>query len=1004
MTAPACQPLDPAARAGSASTVPETDGGRRQLTGAVRSPTGAVAPYHAVVFDLEGVVTDTAGVPTEARHGVRVFPGTAALLRRLHAGGVPIGLVTSSRTAAEPLAAAGLADLFDAVVDGTEVADVPIRAKPHPALFLEAARRLHADPAHVAVVEDSTDGVAAARAGGFGWVVGVDRGGQRASLEAAGADIVVGDVAQLDLGALRAGPWRLVYEGFDPAHEPHREALTAVGNGYMATRGAAPESSADGVHYPGSYLAGVYNRVLSTVRGRDMETEHLVNVPNWLPLDLRADQPGQAGAWWSDGGFAVQRERRELDLRHGVLTRHAVLVDPAGRRLHLAQRRLVSMARSHAAGLETTLTAEGWTGPVTVRSGVDAGVQNTNVTDDAELVHEHWTCVTGRLAEPATVLVEAETRQSRIRVAVAARTTVTGATTGPVRLERLGHRFALEFTLQLSAGHPVVIDKTAAVFSSRDTAIASPADATLLELARAGDRFADLLADHAAAWERLWHRFIVDIEADPETRLVLNLHTFHLLQSISPHTAAVDAGVPARGLHGEGYRGHVFWDELFVLPLITLRLPEVTRALLDYRWRRLDAARDAARQHGLPGALFPWQSGSDGREETPSQLFNPRSQRWMPDNSRRQRHVGLAVAVSVWQYCQATGDLAWLAERGAELMIEVARLFTALASYDPDDDRFHIAGVMGPDEYHDGYPDAPGRGLRDSAYTNVLTAWVCQQTEEALTVLEGQRCADLVERLAVTPEERARWGRLSRRMAVPFHGDGILSQFDGYHRLAELDWDRYRSTYGDIGRLDLILEAEGDSTNRYQLSKQADVLMLLYLLGSEDLLGLLHRLGYPVPADALPRTVDYYLARTAHGSTLSRVVHASVLAGFDQTRAWDIFRDALVADLDDTQGGTTGEGIHLGAMAGTVDVVLRTFAGLRIDRDTVRLAPRLPHQLSQASFQVRCHDHVLDLALTRRHLTVVLHPCAGAPLQLRIGGRTWTLMPGASETFPLPPS
>ena len=145
------------------------------------------------------------------------------------------------------------------------------------------------------------------------WWCGVDRGRNRAALEAAGADVVVGDVEQLDLEALRAGPWRMIYEGFDPAHESHWEALTALGNGYLVTRGAAPACRADGVHYPGTYLAGVYNRLVSSVQGREVETEHLVNAPNWLPLDVGLGAGGSdTQSWWSSGAFTVAEERREL--------------------------------------------------------------------------------------------------------------------------------------------------------------------------------------------------------------------------------------------------------------------------------------------------------------------------------------------------------------------------------------------------------------------------------------------------------------------------------------------------------------------------------------------------------------------------------------------------------------------------------------------------------------------------------------------------------------------
>ena len=936
-----------------------------------------------------------------AEHGVRVFSGTVDLLRRLRAGGVPVALVTASRNAVSMLASADLVGVFDVVVDGERAAELGLAGKPDPAMFLEAARQLGVEPARAAVVEDATSGVRAARRGGFGLVVGIDRAGQRDELEAAGAHVVVTDVSQLDLGALRADPWVLVYEGFDPAPEGHREALTALGNGYLGTRGTAPESVSDGVHYPGTYLAGVYNRLTSAVHGRRVEDEHLVNAPNWLHLDLRTD----TGPWWSTGGLTVSRERRELDLRRGVLTRSAVLTDDEGRRLRVTQRRLVSMARPHLAGLETTLVAEGWSGPVSVVSGIDAGVTNANVAEYADLANRHLRTVAAEEVCPGTLLVEVQTTQSGVRIATAARTTLTHH--DPVTaagVQPVGDRHVHRFDLTLRDGEPVTIDKTVAVFTSRDPAIASPRVAALAELARVPAGFGDLLPAHEQAWARLWGRFGVELDADRQTQLVLNLHVFHLLQSLSEHTASVDAGVPARGLHGEGYRGHVFWDELFVLPVLTAHLPWVSRSLLDYRWRRLDTARQAATKAGLVGAMFPWQSGSDGREETPPELYNRRSGRWMPDNSQLQRHVGLAVAFNAWQYYQATGDVAWLAHRGADLIIEVARLFAALATYDPPEDRFHIDTVMGPDEYHDGYPDAPGQGLRDNAYTNVLAAWVCARATDVLAVVAGHDCDDLHARLSIGTQEPGQWMHLSRRLAVPLHGDGIISQFDGYEALAELDWEHYRASYGNIGRLDLILEAEGDSTNRYKLAKQADVLMLVHLLGPEGLLETLEGLGYPTTSEALTRTVNYYLARTADGSTLSRVVHASVLARIDPARAWRIFRNALAADLDDTQGGTTSEGIHLGAMAGTVDIITRSFAGLRTQDDTLTFDPQLPDGLHRAQFQIQHRGQRIRVSLDRTGLHLAADPCRANPrVRVIVAGAIATLTGGQACEFPPAP-
>ena len=932
-----------------------------------------------------------------ARNGVRAYPGTTALLVRLRAAGIPVGLVTASRNARTLLTAAGLDTGFDVIVDGQTVADQNLPGKPNPAMFLEAARRLGASPDRTAVIEDAAAGVQAGRRGGFGLVVGIDRFGHREQLEAAGADIVLGDVAELDLGVSLTDPWTLVYEGFDPAHEGHREVLTALGNGYMATRGTRPEHEDDGVHYPGTYLAGVYNRTTNTIHGRDLDEEQLVNVPNWLPMDLRIG----AGPWWSSGDILASEERSELDLRRGMLTRRALLSGPDGEQLTVVQRRLVSMDNPHLAMLETTLTAQGFSGTVSIRAGIDAGVSNANVRDYAGTGQRHLTGPDFTEIGTDTVLCLVRTSQSRIRIALAVRTVFDGAGPSTSSVGSGGVRHMRQFDLLLADGHAVSVTRTAALVTSRDGAISSPETAALKQLSRNSGGFTALLTDHEAVWGRLWRRFGISIDSDRQSQLVLNLHVFHLLQTISVHTAALDAGVPARGLHGEGYRGHVFWDELFVFPVIGIRLPEVSRALLEYRWRRLDAARSAAREQGLRGALFPWQSGSDGREETPRQLYNARSGRWMSDNSSRQRHVGLAVAYNAWQHFQATGDREWLAARGGELIIEVTRMFASLATLDTEEGRFHLSGVMGPDEYHDGYPDEPGAGLRDNAYTNVLLSWLCERAADVLRELTGHPGADLTDRLRVTEEEIRHWSRLSCRLAVPFHADGVLSQFEGYEGLAELNWGRYRATYGNIGRLDLILEAENDATNRYKLAKQADVLMLIYLLGPAGVIRQLDHLGYRFTEPDLERSVEYYLARTANGSTLSRVVHASVLARVDESRAWEVFREALVADLDDTQGGTTREGIHLGAMSGTVDVVVRAFAGLQTEGDALAFSPRLPARLGSVGFQIRYRGHRVEVSLSPGTLRVRLQPCSAPPVKISVEGLYAELSGGDEMDFPV---
>jgi trehalose/maltose hydrolase-like predicted phosphorylase len=441
---------------------------------------------------------------------------------------------------------------------------------------------------------------------------------------------------------------------------------------------------------------------------------------------------------------------------------------------------------------------------------------------------------------------------------------------------------------------------------------------------------------------------------------------------------------------------------MFVFPYLTLRMPDLARALLLYRWRRLTQARKAAHETGQAGAMFPWQSGASGREETQTMHLNPRSGRWLPDNSRLQRHVGLAVAYNTWQYYEATADLDFLASHGAELILEIARFWAGAATYDPAADRYDLCGVMGPDEYHDGYPWRDEPGLDNNAYTNVMAAWTLTKALAAVAVLPERRRRELLDLLGLTRSELDRWDHVSRRIRLPWLSDGILAQFDGYGKLEEFDWIGYIERYGDIARLDRILEAEGDSTNRYKVSKQADVLMLFYLLSADELYGLLERLGYAPDGGMIPRTIEYYLRRTSHGSTLSRVVHSWVLARSERRRAWHHFLAALDADVYDTQGGTTAEGIHLGAMAGTVDLLQRGFTGLETRADELWIDPCLPEELTELRFRLRYRgSYGVYLTVRHDHLVVSGQPTPPARLPLRVKGRPVRIDPGGSREIRL---
>jgi trehalose/maltose hydrolase-like predicted phosphorylase len=796
--------------------------------------------------------------------------------------------------------------------------------------------------------------------------------------------------------------WDLDVPCATPLEEGTWEALLTVGNGYFATRGAAPEAISDGVHYPGTYAAGVYNRLVSSVCGIRSDDESIVNLPNWLPVML-----SRHGGPLLDARIShLEHDHRLLDMRRGVLLRELRITDPVGGRTVVRQERFVSMRHPHLGYLRITVVPVNWSGAMRVASWTDGAVSNDNVASFRGLANMHLVIQeSSPLSEGCCVLV-AETLQSRLRIAMATRTHVVGPSWIPSALER-DAAVGVHWDGRVARGVPLVIDKTVSVFTSRDHAISEPAIAARRELAHAPG-FSEALHAHAAEWHHSWQLMGIDVQtarkegvADADVQRALNLHLFHVAQTLSRHTSDSDVGVPARGLHGEAYRGRVFWDELFVFPILNLRMPHLTRSLLMYRYRRLPEARRLAESIGADGALFPWQSGSDGREDTPAFLYNPISGGWMPDNSLLQFHVGLAIAYNTWHYFQVTGDVDFLASYGAELLVEIARFWSARAEFSAHTGRYHLRGMMGPDEFHDCYPGRPGRGVDDNAYVAVLVSWVFTTTLRAHDLLGSRHIDDLWKRLDVRRQELDRWRVLSRQMYVPFLPSGIMAQFEGYADLEELDLDAYRARYGDIGRLDLILAAEGDSTNRYKVSKQADVLMLFYLFSAEELASTMTRLGYSFDPQSIPPTIDYYLARTTHGSTLSRVVHSWVLARGDRRASWHLLREALEADLRDTQGGTTREGIHLGAMAATTDIVQRGYTGLELRDDALHLNPRLPDAIDRITCELRYRGHFLTLVVMQGTVELASGRGRARPIRVVVDGHRSRLSAGGKVTLEL---
>jgi trehalose/maltose hydrolase-like predicted phosphorylase len=799
---------------------------------------------------------------------------------------------------------------------------------------------------------------------------------------------------------------KITYNSWEPKEQKLREALCTLGNGYFASRGAAEEARADATHYPGTYLAGGFNRATTTVAGKELENEDFVNFPNWLCLSFKPE----GGTWLDLQQVEVLAFDQTLHLDGGLLERNIRIKDEQGRISQLQSRRLVSMAHMHLAGQHWQLIPENWSGTILIRTALDGTVENGGVARYRALESRHLQPLLSRQPAEDSLLLLVETRQSGILMAQAARTRLYAGALQlqPVRqLQQQEGYIEQVLEVAVEEGKCLTVEKIVALYTSRDNAITEPGQDACNAIARAG-RFAQLLEHHLRAWDRLWRRSHIAVSDSPDTERLLQLHIFHLLQTTSYHTIGLDVGVPSRGLHGEAYRGHIFWDELYIFPFLNFRFPEITRSLLLYRYRRLEEARFAARQQGYRGAMFPWQSGSNGREESQVLHLNPQSGNWVPDTTFLQRHVSAAIAYNIWKYYSISGDRQFLSQYGAEMFLSIAQFWSSIARWNQERQRFDICSVVGPDEYHTEYPgghplrDPEQPALRNNAYTNVLVAWLMQRAADVLQLLELSRRQELMHELNIGQKELDRWEAISKKMYVPYVDpqQGIISQFEGYETLEEFPWEDYRKKYTDIGRLDRILEKEGDNINRYKASKQADVLMLFYLFSEQKLEKIFRQLGYTFTPECIRKNIEYYQQRTSHGSTLSRLVFSWVLARYDHQRSWTNFEKVLISDFCDIQGGTTPEGIHLGAMAGTIDLLQRCYCGVEMEDEILHLSPSMPARLSQVQMRVQYRGHWLRLRIDQQQIEIELEEGYKSILHIDIMGKKHKIQQGRKYAFP----
>ncbi len=711
--------------------------------------------------------------------------------------------------------------------------------------------------------------------------------------------------------------WIVSETTFDPDKLHHKETVFTIGNGYLGTRGAFEEG------YPGAQPATLIHGIFDDV---PVVYTELANCPDWLPLYIIVE----GERFRLDQGMLLAY-RRELDVQRGVLSRDVRWRSPGGHTLDLRFERFASLADEHVVAIRCEITAVEQPCAVTVQAGINGYPDNMGVL--------HWTWLDQGI-EAGMVWLHTRTRHSGLTLGMAMRMVING-TVAPVEAPDCHNCPALTTTFTAQPGQTVVIEKTVAIFTSRD--VAAPVQAAREKLA-ALNAYAALRAAHEAAWAAVWEDSDVRIEGDPVAQLAVRHSLFQILAAIPRHDDRVS--VSAKTLSGFGYRGHVFWDtEIFLLPFLTYTQPALARNLLTYRYHTLPGARRKAQANGYEGAMVAWESAQTGDEVTPRWVPGPQGEElvriWCGDI---ELHITADVAYAVWHYWQATGDDAWMRRYGAEILLDTAVFWGSRAEWNPERGHYEINNVIGPDENHE--------HVNNNAFTNGMARWHLQTALDTLAWLQTadpERATALSAQLDLTPERLARWRDIIERIVILHDPQtGLIEQCDGFFALKDVNLADYEPR---TKSMQAILGIEG--ANRHQVLKQADVLMLLYLLRDR------------YDDATLRANWDYYNPRTDHtyGSSLSPAIHAAVACMMgDLQQGYTHFMRAALVDLEDVRGNAA-EGVHAASAGGLWQALVFGFAGLRLTKAGPVAVPRLPAHWTRLTFRLywRGQAYTFDL-------------------------------------------
>ncbi|MBG1244790.1 beta-phosphoglucomutase [Nostoc sp. NZL] len=716
--------------------------------------------------------------------------------------------------------------------------------------------------------------------------------------------------------------WILIETQFDPEQLHSKETVFTIGNGYLGTKGSFEEGYPHAL--PATFIHGVYDDV-------PVVYTELANCPDWLPLIVIVN----GDRFRLDQG-EILRYDRQLDLRHGLLSRYLRWRSPSGNIIDISFERFASFADQHVLAQRCHLTPVDFDGLIEVQGSINGYPENQGFN--------HWEGLDQGKTDQG-IWLQRRTRHSRIELGMGASMRISG-TEASLQVSTAPGYPTLSTTFLAKSQQTVTVEKIVTVFTSRETE--TPVLAAREKLAHLPD-YATLLKANQQAWDEIWQQSDILIEGDSTAAFGVRYNLFQLLIAGSRHDDRVS--IPAKTLSGFGYRGHIFWDtEIFMLPFFLFTQPAIARNLLSYRWHTLPGARRKATHYSYKGAMFAWESADTGDEVTPrwalgNDFYGEDVRIWCRD---REIHINADIPYAAWNYWQATGDDQWMQQRGAEIILDAAIFWGSRVEFNSEHQRYEIRGVIGVDEYHE--------FVHNNAFTNRMAQW---HLEKAIAVYDWlaqkfpERATELEQKLKLTPQEQSHWQDIIAKILFLYDPlTELIEQFEGFFQLEDINLADYEPRDRSM---QAILGIE--KTNKYQVIKQPDILMLLYLMRESA--------DFPYNEKALQTNWDYYAPRTdiTYGSSLGPAVHAILASDLGKsTEAYKLFMQALMVDLEDNRGNTS-DGIHGATAGGVWQAVIFGFGGIQLTENGPVANSHLPDGWTRLKFKLHWRGkwHEFDL-------------------------------------------